>query len=94
MMEAMTRGKTLVQARVSEADARRLDADAAALGLTNRSEAIREAMRLLHRRARHAVLARDYDSFYGTGAQAPISDATAIGDQIAALTMADEPAGE
>lgn len=93
MMVSMTERMTLVQARVPEADARRLDADAGALGLANRSEAIREGLRLLHQRARHAALARDYDTFYGTGVQAPISDVTTIGDQIAAETVSGERAG-
>lgn len=91
-MIAMTGHMTLVQARVSEADAHRLDADARALGLTNRSEAIREGLRLLHGRARHAALARDYDTFYGTAGQAPVSDVAAIGDQIAAAAITGEPA--
>lgn len=84
MMSAMTNRMTLVQARVSDADARQLDADVHALGLASRSEALREGLRLLHRRARHAAVARDYDNFYGTGVQAPVSDVTVIGDQIAA----------
>ncbi|MBK5250862.1 MAG: ribbon-helix-helix protein, CopG family [Actinomycetales bacterium] len=89
----MTERKMLVQARVPEADARRLDADAPALGLSNRSEAIREGLRLLHRRARHAALARDYDTFYGTSVQAPVSDVAAIGDQLAAEAITGAPAG-
>lgn len=83
----MTERLTLVQARVTEADAGRLDADASALGLANRSEAIREAMRLLHRRARHAVLAQDYDTFYGKVEQVPVSDVAAIGDRVAAAAI-------
>lgn len=83
----------LVQARVSAADARQLDLDAHALGLANRSEAVREGLRLLHRHARHAALADDYDTFYGVGYQAPVSDVTAVGDQIAAEAMASGSAG-
>lgn len=94
MMVSMTDHMTLVQARVSEADARQLDADAHALGLVSRSEALREGLRLLHRRARHAALARDYDNFYGTGAQAPVSDVTAVGDQIAAEAISSDRPGE
>lgn len=85
---SMTNRMTVVQARMSEADARQLDADASVLGLANRSEALREGLRLLHRRARHAALARDYDDFYGTGSEPPVSDVTAIGDQIGAETIA------
>jgi hypothetical protein len=83
----MTDRRTLVQARVSAADAHQLDADAHVLGLANRSEALREGLRLLHRRAGHAALARDYDTFYGPGGAAPVSDVTAVGDQIAAETI-------
>ena len=84
----MTERMTIVQARVPEADARRLDADADALGLTNRSEGIREGLRLLHQRARHAALARDYDTFYGPGVQAPVGDVAAIGDRVATGSIA------
>lgn len=92
MMMAMTQRTTLVQARVPESDARRLDADADALGLANRSAAIREAMRLLHRQARHAVLAQEYDAFYGKGSQASVSDVAAIGDHVAIASISGEPA--
>lgn len=60
-----------------------------ALGLENRSEAVREALKLLHRRARHVILAHDYDRFYGTDGQAPVSDVAAIGDDVAADTIAN-----
>ncbi len=90
----MTVRMTLVQARVSAADAQRLDADAAVLGLANRSEAVRAGLRLLHRRARHAALARHYDDFYGTGEQAPVGDVTAVGDQIAVDTLSRADANE
>lgn len=89
MMIRMTdRATTLVQARVPETDAHQLDDDARALGLANRSEAVREAMRLLHHKARQAALARDYDTFYGTDTEAPVSDVTAVGDQTAAEAIA------
>ncbi|MGH3519481.1 MAG: ribbon-helix-helix protein, CopG family [Haloechinothrix sp.] len=77
---------TLVQARLSEERARQLDHDIAALGLKNRSDAVREGLKLLHRRAANARLAREYDDFYGTD-QAPISDVSAAGDEIAAGAM-------
>lgn len=83
---------TLVQARLPDGDARRLDADADALGLANRSEAVREGLRLLHRHARHATLTREYDTFYGADTPAPVSDVTAIGDQIAAEVLDTDPA--
>jgi hypothetical protein len=44
--------------------ARQADEDAEALGLPNRSAAVREGLRLLHRRARQVALERDYDDFY------------------------------
>lgn len=89
----MTERMTLVQARLAEDAARQLDADAQVLGLANRSEAIRAGLRLLHRRARQAALVRDYDNFYGAAVQAPVSDVSAVGDQIAAETLtSDRPA--
>ncbi|MGH3384099.1 MAG: ribbon-helix-helix domain-containing protein [Nocardioidaceae bacterium] len=84
------RATVLVQARVPDAAAHQLDDDARALGLANRSEAVREAMRLLHHKARQAALARDYDTFYGTDTEAPVSDVTAVGDQIAAEAIVDQ----
>lgn len=85
----MTERTTLIQARVDEQDVRQIERDMASLGLQNRSDAIREGLRLLHRHARHANLARDYDDFYN-GSEAPTSDITAIGDQIAADTMTSD----
>ena len=85
---------TLVQARVSEDDAHRLDTDARALGLANRSEGIREGLRLLHSRARDVALAQDYDIFYGAGVHAPVSDVSAIGDRIAAEVLTDDSIGK
>lgn len=77
---------TLVQARLSAGHARQVDQDLETLGLKNRSEAVREGLRLLHRRAAHVALADEYDAFYGEG-QAPVSDLTAQGADIAAETM-------
>jgi Arc/MetJ-type ribon-helix-helix transcriptional regulator len=84
----MTERTTILQARVPVALARQADEDAEALGLPNRSAAVREGLRLLHRRARQVALERDYDDFY-QGATAPLSEMTAIGDRIAATTIAD-----
>jgi Arc/MetJ-type ribon-helix-helix transcriptional regulator len=78
---------TVIQARVPTAIARQADEDAALLGLGNRSAAVREGLRLLHRRARERALAQDYDDFY-RGATAPLSDVTAIGEQVAATAIA------
>ncbi|MBA8825221.1 Arc/MetJ-type ribon-helix-helix transcriptional regulator [Saccharopolyspora lacisalsi] len=83
---------TLVQARVPEPDAHRLDDDAELPGLSSRSEAVREGLRLLHRRARRAALAQDYDAFYGTDATAPTGELAEIGDLIAAQTAHDSTA--
>jgi Arc/MetJ-type ribon-helix-helix transcriptional regulator len=88
----MANRTTLVQVRVPEGDARQLDADAHLLGLRNRSEAVREGLRLLHHHARDAELLQEYDHFYGAGAEAPVSELTALGDQIAAETMAADDA--
>jgi hypothetical protein len=84
----MTESMTVIQARVPTAIARQADKDAALLGLANRSAAVREGLRLLHRRARERALAQDYDDFY-RGATAPLSDVTAIGEQVAATAIAD-----
>ena len=66
----------VVQARVSEAEAATAQADAAQLGLEGTSEAVREGLALLHRRAQLSALAQSYDDFYG-GTPAPLSDVTA-----------------
>lgn len=81
----MTERTTLVQARLNAEFARQIDHHIAELGLRNRSEAVREGLRLLHRHATQAALAREYDEFYGGAA--PVSDITAIGDEIAATAM-------
>jgi hypothetical protein len=64
-----------MQARVPRDIADHVAADAAVLGLDGVSEAIREGLRLLHRRAELAALAQDYDDFYGDN-PAPVSDVT------------------
>jgi hypothetical protein len=69
-------GRTVVvQARVSEAEAAVVQADAAQLGLEGISEAVREGLALLHRRAQLTALAQSYDEFFG-GEPAPLSDVT------------------
>ncbi|MGH3318776.1 MAG: ribbon-helix-helix protein, CopG family [Streptosporangiaceae bacterium] len=89
----MTESTTVVQARLPREEAERLDADRTALGLANRSQAVREGLRLLHREARHAALARSYDEFYGAE-PAPVSEVAAAGDEVAAATIADREAAE
>lgn len=91
-MIRVTERTMLIQARVPDAVVRQLDDDARALGLSNRSEAVREGLRLLHREARHTALARDYDNFYGAGVEAPVSEISAIGHEIAAETIHGRPA--
>ena len=73
----------VVQARVSDELLDQLAADARTLGLENTSDALREGIDLLHRKAEQARLAQSYDDFYG-GAPAPQSEVTS------ALWGADE----
>lgn len=90
-MTCMTDRMTMVQARLSEDDAQRLDADMQTLGLRSRSEALRTGLRLLHRHARHAGLAKEYDEFYGAGETAPVTDLAAMGDTLwAELRYSDD----
>lgn len=65
-----------MQARVPNEMAAEVSADAAILGLDGASEAIREGLRLLHRKAQLVKVAAEYDEFYG-GEPAPVSEATA-----------------
>lgn len=66
----------LWQARVPVELAADLEQDMKVLGLEGQSETIREALRLLHRRAREVAMAREHDEFYG-GQPAPLSEFTA-----------------
>ncbi len=65
----------IVQARVTREVLDHTSADATTLGLENTSEALREGIELLHRKAEQACLAQSYDDFYG-GAPAPVGEAT------------------
>jgi hypothetical protein len=67
---------SVVQARITAAALAQLAADAEALGLENTSDALREGMLLLHRKAEQTRLARSYDVFYGE-IPAPLSEAAA-----------------
>jgi len=78
----------VVQARLSPEDVAQLDHDRKVLGLATRSDAVREGLRLLHKTARYAALAQEYDDFYGAGAQAPMGAIAAYGDLVAAESMA------
>ena len=77
----------VVQARLTAEDAAQLDDDRKVLGLATRSDAVREGLRLLHKTARYAALAQEYDDFYGAGAQAPTAAIAAYGDLVAAESM-------
>ena len=66
----------ILQARVSSDVAEALSADIDALGLDGTSEAIREALLLLHRKARLVAVGQSYDAFYDSE-PAPVSEVTA-----------------
>ncbi len=65
----------MVQARVPAELAEGLAGDIAALGLEGTSDAVREGLLLLHRKARMVQLGRSYDAFYD-GEPAPLSEVT------------------
>lgn len=88
MMICMTDEMAIVQTRVPVRDVDQLDDDLTELGLASRSEGLREGLRLVHHRAEQAALARDYDEFYGEQG-APLSEVAAVGDHVAAETMAE-----
>lgn len=81
-MKRMT--QHIVQARLSASDVEQLDRDSETLGLQSRSDAVRAGLRLLHRQARYSRLGQDYDDFYGSGGEVPLSDLAMIGGEIAA----------
>ena len=54
------------QARIGHELAARLREDAELLGLGGRTDIVREALMLLHRRAAQERMARSVDDFYGT----------------------------
>jgi hypothetical protein len=66
----------VLQARVPADIAEALSADIEALGLDGTSEAIREGLVLLHRKARLVSLGQSYDAYYD-GEPAPVSAVTA-----------------
>lgn len=84
----------MVQARLSDQHTRQVDQDMATLGLRNRSEAVREGLRLLHKQAEQDALAQEYDEFYGEGQAAPLSDMPAVGDHLAADVIQQREASE
>ncbi len=73
----MTEPSTVVlQARVPRDLADDIARDVETLGLDGTSDAIRQGLRLLHRKAQEHAMARSYDDFY-KGERAPVSEATA-----------------
>ena len=75
----------IVQARLADEDVRRLEEDQKSLGISSRSEAVRRALKLLHREARQARLAQSYDAFYGPGDNVvPLPDSLAGAEELAA----------
>lgn len=66
----------VIQARVPQEVAETLRHDIDELGLAGVSEAIRDALVLLHRKAQLKGLGQAYDDFYEDG-RAPLSDVTA-----------------
>jgi hypothetical protein len=72
-------GSIILQARVPREQADTVAADIAVLGLDGTSDAVREGLRLLHRRAQAVALAQAYDDFYG--GPAPASDLIAALNQ-------------
>lgn len=58
------------QARIGRELAAQLHADADVLGLEGRTEIVKAALQLLHRRAAEERMARSVDEFYGSGTPA------------------------
>jgi hypothetical protein len=64
-MAAVTSRTEVWQARIGHELARELREDAEVLGLDGRTEIVKEALLLLHRRAAEERMARSVDVFYG-----------------------------
>lgn len=64
-MTPTTRTSEVWHARIDRELATDLRADAAVLGLNGRTEIVRAALRLLHRRAAEERMAGDVEQFYG-----------------------------
>lgn len=69
-------GTVILQARVPSDLADLLAEDISTLGLEGTSDAIREGLSLLHRKAQMVALGLSYDAFYD-GEAAPVSEVTA-----------------
>ncbi|GAB2939019.1 hypothetical protein GCM10027047_39100 [Rhodococcus aerolatus] len=66
-MVVVTGASETWQARISHERAAELRRDAELLGLDGRTEIVRAALELLHRRAAEERMARSVDDFYGGG---------------------------
>jgi hypothetical protein len=64
-MTASTGASETWQARISHERAAQLRQDAEVLGLDGRTEIVKAALELLHRRAAEERMARSVDDFYG-----------------------------
>ena len=64
-MAVTTGASEIWQARIAPAFAQQLNEDAAVLGLTGRTEIVRAALQMLHRRAAEERMPRSGDEFYG-----------------------------
>lgn len=73
MTAAASRPTSLAQVRLNNEEWHDLRETMTNLGLSSTSQALREALRLLHREARHQAMADDIEQYYG-GEQAPVPD--------------------
>jgi hypothetical protein len=67
-MTVTTGPSEIWQARIARTFAEQLNEDAAILGLAGRTEIVRAALQMLHRRAAEERMARSVDEFYGSTA--------------------------
>lgn len=82
-MTAPTRATEVWQARIGRDLAAQLRADADILGINGRTDIVKAALELLHRRAAEERIARNVDQFYdGAAATLPIGVLTADDDTL------------
>lgn len=82
-MTATTGTTEVWQARIGHDLAAQLRADADVLGLNGRTDIVKAALQLLHRRAAEERMARSVDDFYGDGApELPIGVMAADDDSL------------
>ncbi|MGH3753704.1 MAG: hypothetical protein ACRDRP_13595 [Pseudonocardiaceae bacterium] len=98
-MAAATGATEVWQARIGHELAAQLRADADILGLNGRTDIVKAALQLLHRRAAEERMARSVDAFYGNTVPAlPIGVRSADDDTVdwlradRAATRPDGPA--